>query len=201
MTIDIFYPLKWLTINFLRSLITVSMKFAGGHPDSLREPSLRLSYTPTTARRPRPLALHIYLPESSTVKPTARLPVHVNVHGSGFCLNVFGADAAFCGWLACSVPCVVVDIDHRKAPEHPWPAGPDDVRDAVRRVREIAETQGWDANRVSLGGFSSGANLALVEASRHRESGERLICSVLAFYPSLGLSCLRCRASPLIFSP
>ncbi|KAI0031735.1 Alpha/Beta hydrolase protein [Vararia minispora EC-137] len=149
---------------------------------------MRLSYAPTTSSYRHPQRLLVYLPALPIGTSTARLPVHVNIHGSGFCLNSFGADADFCAWLADSVLCVVVDIEHRKAPEHPWPAAPNDVRDATGVVRELAESHGWDANRISIGGFSSGGNLALVEASRVRERDEGMLCAVIAFYPSTNLA-------------
>ncbi|KZV62590.1 alpha/beta-hydrolase [Peniophora sp. CONT] len=192
MSPDYYYPLKKAGMSSVRVLVPVILKVMGP-PSSAPppSPSISLTYTPTTGKRRKPIRMNVYLPSghgSQTNSKTARLPVHVNIHGSGFCIKSFGQDAAFCAWLADSVPCVVVDIDHRKAPEHPWPSGPNDVRDAVATVRGYAETYGWDKDRISLGGFSSGGCLALVEASRPRSEGEPPLCAVVSFYPSTNLA-------------
>jgi acetyl esterase/lipase len=181
---DVFYPLKWSSMKIIRSLVHIMLKLASMREPPSREPSLKLSYFPTTGKRcNKPIRMHIYLP-SPSVELEGPLPIHLNIHGSGFCLNSFGSDAPFCIWLADTLPCVVVDIDHRKAPEHPWPTGPNDVHDAVRAVHDIAESHGWDTNRISVGGFSSGGCLALLEAARPREVSEGPLSAVVAFYPS-----------------
>ena len=182
MPTDYYYPLKWLGMNATRAGISLAELLFSQPPHP--QPDLRLSYIPTSDPRHRALSMHVYLPEEH-VSSTALLPVHVNIHGSGFCLNTFGKqDQSFCAWLAKTVPCVVVDIDHRKAPEAPWPAGPDDVRDAVRSIRKLAQNRGWDSKRVSVGGFSSGGCLAMIEATRPRDVDELRIVACVAFYPS-----------------
>ncbi|VDC06966.1 unnamed protein product [Peniophora sp. CBMAI 1063] len=186
MPIDYYYPLKWLGMNTTRAGVNLAELIFSRPPHPT--PNLELSYIPTTDPRHKPRAMHVYLPEKH-VAYSGRLPVHVTIHGSGFCMNTFGKqDQEFCAWLANSAPCVVVDIDHRKAPEAPWPAGPDDVRDALRTVRELAHGHGWDAERLSIGGFSSGGCLAMVEATRPRDDDEPPVVACVAFYPSTNLA-------------
>jgi acetyl esterase/lipase len=191
---DYFYGLKWLAMSLVRHLVSIFFRFLSPSDPHAREPSIKTSYIPTTDPRRRPLPLHIYLPSSDSTEnhnSETPLPIHINIHGSGFCLSNFGADAAFCAYLADSIPCIVVDADHRKAPEHPWPAGPDDIRDVVRYVRtklalEHQTSCKWDTSRISIGGFSSGGCLALIEASRIRDSSEedQPLTAVVSFYPS-----------------
>ncbi|KZV74429.1 alpha/beta-hydrolase [Peniophora sp. CONT] len=186
MPTDYYYPLKWLGMNTTRAGVSLAEILLT--PPPRPTPDLQLSYVPTTDPRHKPRAMHVYLPDKH-VTYTEPLPVHITIHGSGFCINTFGKqDQEFCAWLATAVPCVVVDIDHRKAPEAPWPAGPDDVRDAVRSVRELAQSRGWDSERISIGGFSSGGCLALVEASRPRHEDESSVVACVAFYPSTDLA-------------
>jgi acetyl esterase/lipase len=107
----------------------------------------------------------------------------MHVHGSGFCLPGYGFDAEYSQWIAEAVPCVVVDADHRKPPEYPAPVPANDIRDALRAVRGLAEERGWNTDKISIGGMSSGACLALIEAARAGMEGED-VCAVVAFYPS-----------------
>jgi alpha-L-fucosidase 2 len=55
-------------------------------------------------------------------------------------------------------------IDYRLAPQHRWPACIDDVRTAIRWVREHAAEFKGDPNRVVLVGYSAGGHLAAFAA-------------------------------------
>jgi acetyl esterase/lipase len=48
--------------------------------------------------------------------------VYVNYHGGGWVFGGFITDKPFCSKVCNRVVCVVVDVDYRLAPEHPWPA-------------------------------------------------------------------------------
>jgi len=48
--------------------------------------------------------------------------VYVNYHGGGWVFGGFVTDEGFCSKVCNRVGCVVVDVDYRLAPEHPWPA-------------------------------------------------------------------------------
>lgn len=61
--------------------------------------------------------------------------------------------------------CVVVSVDYGLAPENPFPAAVEDSIDAIRWVASSpAELQNIDTSRISIGGTSSGANIAIVAA-------------------------------------
>lgn len=128
----------------------------------------------------RKLPIHIYLPRT-TDAAVQKLPVYINLHGGGFCIPGLGYDAEFCAYIANTVNCVVVDGDYSKGPELPWPSAVDDVDALIRWVRGNAEERGWDFERASIGGFSSGACLALLGAAG--QEGKDLK-AVAAFYPS-----------------
>jgi pimeloyl-ACP methyl ester carboxylesterase len=72
------------------------------------------------------------------------------------------------GQIAGRARVIVVNVDHRHAPEHPYPAPLDDVEDATRWVIDHARELGG-GGRVAVGGESSGGNLAAAVAVRLRD--------------------------------
>ncbi|MEV4246678.1 alpha/beta hydrolase fold domain-containing protein [Streptosporangium canum] len=65
---------------------------------------------------------------------------------------------------------VVVSVDYRLAPEHPWPAAPDDCETAALWLLEQAEAR-FGTTRLAIGGFSAGATLAMTALLRLRDRG------------------------------
>nr|WP_246315142.1 alpha/beta hydrolase fold domain-containing protein [Kineococcus aurantiacus] len=83
------------------------------------------------------------------------------MHGGGFVLGSAAADDVHRQELADALGVVVVGVDHRLAPEDPWPAAPDDCESAARWVVE----RFGDVPR-TVGGFSAGATLAVTTLLR-----------------------------------
>ncbi|KAF7974013.1 hypothetical protein HWV62_13519 [Athelia sp. TMB] len=110
-------------------------------------------------------------------KPT---PVVVNMHGSGFVVPSLGTDNEFCALVAAQTPCVVFDIDYRKAPEHLFPAALQDVEDVL--VYIAASPEQFDASNIFVSGFSAGGNLALSTAA---SLGPERIKGVVGIYAPL----------------
>lgn len=136
----------------------------------------------------RSINVHIYAPKDlDTSKPAA---VHLNWHGSGFMIPCLGSDLEFCGKMASQLNMVVLDCDYRKAPEHPWPAAIQDVEDAL--LWALGQPQRFDLSRVSMGGFSAGANLALCVSTLHGHA----VRSVAVFYPPCNFSINRENRKP-----
>ncbi len=92
-------------------------------------------------------------------------PVLVWIHGGGWVIGSAALSVATCRDLAAGAGCVVVDVDYRLAPEHPFPAGPDDCVGVTRWVLENAAEIGGDPARVAVGGDSAGGNLSAVVAN------------------------------------
>lgn len=75
----------------------------------------------------RNIVADLYLPPTSAAScppaDQAPLPVLVNWHGSGFCLTgLLGSNVLFAARVAHELQINVLDVDYRKAPEHPFPA-------------------------------------------------------------------------------
>jgi acetyl esterase len=105
----------------------------------------------------------------------------VYVHGGGWHLGGLDDWEPVARVIAQTTGCPVLEIEHRQAPEHPFPAPLDDVRAALRWAVETPATLG--ARRVGVVGDSSGGNLAAA-AARHVDG---LAIQVLV-YPAVDLT-------------
>jgi acetyl esterase len=99
------------------------------------------------------------------------LPVVAYAHGGGWAVGSLDAFGPVCRALANASGAVVASIDYRLAPEHPFPAGLDDVRAAVRWLAANARELDGDPDRIAVAGDSAGGNLATVTARRLRDEG------------------------------
>lgn len=114
-------------------------------------------------------------------------PVVVYFHGGGWVIGDLDTHDHICRDLASGAGAVVVAVDYRLAPEHPFPAAPDDAYAATTWVAGHATEVGADAARLAVVGDSAGGNLAAVVAQMARErGGPRLALQVLV-YPSTDL--------------
>jgi len=106
--------------------------------------------------------LYFYVPKSyhTRDKDSKKLyPVVINYHGGGFTLGRGTDDARWAGAVTEQIEAVVVSVDYRLAPEHPFPTAVEDGADTVLWVAAHAEELGLDKERIALSGFSSGGNL------------------------------------------
>lgn len=110
-----------------------------------------------------PLMLRVYTPRDDA---TAARPVLLYAHGGGWVIGDLETHDAVCRTLCHHSGAVVVAVDYRLAPEHPFPAAPDDVEAALRWVAAHAGEMGADAARLGVAGDSAGANLVVVAAQR-----------------------------------
>ncbi|MGD0431716.1 MAG: alpha/beta hydrolase fold domain-containing protein [Acetobacteraceae bacterium] len=98
------------------------------------------------------LPLRVYAP-----KGDGPFPLMVFFHGSGFVVCDLDTHDAMCRNLCAGANCVVVSVDYRLAPEHKFPAAPDDCLAATRWVAQNASTLHGDAGRIFGSGIITSA--------------------------------------------
>jgi acetyl esterase len=117
--------------------------------------------------------------------PTAR-PLIVYFHGGGFVFGDVRGGDWICGTVAKELDAVVVSVEYRLAPKHPFPAGIDDCYAAFLWAAANAESLGADASRIGVIGESAGGNLAAVVALMARDRNGPVIHHQALLYPATG---------------
>jgi acetyl esterase len=124
--------------------------------------------------------LRVYTPEAWSRTPR---PVVVNFHGGGFVLGSARQQDWSCGIVARDLDAIVVSVDYRLAPTHPFPAGVEDCYDALLWVAARAGDLGGDPARIGVMGDSAGGNLAAVVSILARDEGGPRISHQALIYP------------------
>ncbi len=104
--------------------------------------------------------------------PAAARGVYLHLHGGGWMLGAADMQDPDLTALAAATGLVAASVDYRLAPEHPFPAGPDDCEDAARWLVTHGAAA-LDAPPVfAIGGESAGAHLAVLALLRLRDDGD-----------------------------
>ncbi|MGW3121642.1 alpha/beta hydrolase [Streptomyces sp. NPDC001107] len=107
------------------------------------------------------------------VKVRAFVPEHVDgvylhIHGGGWAFGSADGQDEKLWRLAVEARLAVMSVDYRLAPEHPFPAGPDDCEAAARWLVDHAEAE-FGTGRLLIGGESAGAHLSVLTLLRLRD--------------------------------
>ena len=117
-------------------------------------------------------------------------PVHLYFHGGGWIGGSIHTDIVDITGQerAAGADCVVVNVEYRKAPEHPFPTGLNDCYAALLWVSEHAAELGVQTDAITVGGGSAGANLAAALTVKVRQEGGPALAFQLLEVPALDLS-------------
>ncbi|MDH6132981.1 acetyl esterase [Kitasatospora sp. MAA4] len=94
--------------------------------------------------------------------------VYLHIHGGGWAFGSADGQDERLWQLAVQARLAVLSVDYRLAPEHPFPAGPDDCEAAARWLVDHAATE-FGTRRLLIGGESAGAHLSVLTLLRLRD--------------------------------
>ncbi len=129
------------------------------------------------------IPVRIYWPHSDRV-----LPIYLDIHGGGWWMGDGFPFHSQATRLAAAVEAIVVSVDYRLAPEHPYPAALDDCMSVLSWIHDNAEALGGDPERLAIGGGSAGGNLAAALAIRARDEGGPKLLFQYLLVPATDLS-------------
>lgn len=128
-----------------------------------------------------PVPALLYLPRGGG----ALRPAILNIHGGGFVCGDAARENASMVALAQDLDCVILSLDYRLAPEHPFPAAADDCLAGLEWLHASAVELGIDSARIAVRGVSAGGGLAAGLGLRVRGRADLPICYMLLVYPML----------------
>jgi acetyl esterase len=131
------------------------------------------------------VSVRIYPPVSTAPDD---LPLVYFVHGGAWVSGTLDAYDNICASVAELADCVVVSLDYRLAPEHPFPAGLDDTIAGLRWIVDQATSFGADPTRIAVMGDSAGGNLATVAATIAAQEGWCHALVQVLLYPVLDVT-------------
>jgi acetyl esterase len=167
-------PPETVSVEENRALIAAIAELSGPPEDLARVEEITI---------PGPagdIGARVYVPEGD-----GPFPVLVFFHGGGWVIGTIDTHDVPVRQLAKRVPAVVVSVEYRLAPEHPFPAAPEDCYAATAWVASNIGQYGGDGSRLAVGGDSAGGNLAAVVAQMARERGGPAIAYQLLIYPAV----------------
>jgi acetyl esterase len=122
--------------------------------------------------------IRIYRPSEGDNKPCL-----VFFHGGGWVIGDLDTHDAPCRMLAKSSDCVVIAVDYRLAPEHPFPKPFDDCYEAFSWIHQHAQELGINPLKLAVGGDSAGGNLAAALCLKIKAESGPTIRHQLLIYP------------------
>lgn len=131
----------------------------------------------------RKITLRIYTPRQQA--PQANLPLFLFMHGGGFISGDLDTHDVLLRSISNGAKCIVVSVDYRLAPEHPFPAGLEDAYAALLWASGHAADLGGDNTKIVAGGDSAGGNLAAALALLARDRKGPQLQGQWLMYPTV----------------
>jgi acetyl esterase/lipase len=169
-------PLLYLQMSVNSSAALAVMRRVWSRPRGAVRPGIRME------QRTLGAGSDVFSYESpSRTRPSGAV---LWIHDGGTVMGAARQDHAWCARLADELGALVVSVDYRLAPEHPFPAALDDCHAALRWLCDNAGELGVDPGRIAVAGASAGGGLAAVLAQRAHDTGNP-VCFQLLVYPML----------------
>jgi acetyl esterase/lipase len=126
--------------------------------------------------------IRIYTPRAGASGPRGCV---FEIHGGGFIMGDVAMMDPWCQVVAAELDAIVVSVEYRLAPEHPFPAGIEDCYAALCWTAANAKQLGADPRRLAIAGQSAGGGLAAGTALLARDRGGPELCFQLLDIPEL----------------
>lgn len=120
------------------------------------------------------------------LSPERPAPCVLYLHGGGWVVGDLDSHDFITAALASDLNAVVIAVDYRLAPEHPFPTGFGDSLAVWHALQVQAQRLDIDPDRIAIAGDSSGGNLAAAVCLALRDAGERQPAGQALIYPELG---------------
>ncbi|MCG8672650.1 MAG: alpha/beta hydrolase [Pseudomonadales bacterium] len=133
---------------------------------------------------PRDIKIRIYEKDQAHAK---QKPVMVFFHGGGWVVGSVDSTDRLCALFADALDHIVVSVNYRLTPNHPFPAAQYDAVDAFTWIQANAAHFGGDSDRVYTCGDSAGGQLSTVTAQQTTLLGRPAPCLQVMIYP--GVDC------------
>lgn len=130
-----------------------------------------------------PLRLCLYWPETAASHES--IPAVLYMHGGGFVLGCPEMLDDYLVGLAADLNALIVAVDYRLAPEHPFPAPLEDCYTGLAWLIEHGEALGIDKRNIAIMGHSAGGGLAAALALLVRTRRTYAIAGMALIYPML----------------
>ena len=167
-------PIHTLTPELVRVEIKMQLANAPGEPEPVAQVVNRTIPGPAGE-----IPVRIYIPAGS-----GPFPALVFFHGGGWVICDLDTHDSLCRSLCNGAGCVVVSVDYRLAPEHKFPAAPEDCYTATQWVAGHAAEINAKPGKIAIGGDSAGGNLTAVVAQMVRDQGGPRLALQLLIYPA-----------------
>jgi acetyl esterase len=128
------------------------------------------------------VTVRVYRPKAAASAPR---PGVFEIHGGGFMMGDIAMMDPWCQRVAAEIDAVVVSVEYRLAPEHPFPAGLEDCYAALVWTATEAKRLGIDPERIAIAGQSAGGGLAAATALLARDRGGPKLCFQVLEIPEL----------------
>ena len=115
-------------------------------------------------------------------------PIYVHLHGGAFIMRHPRMDDFFARFLVSEARIAVLGVDYDVAPQVRYPVAHEQAHDVAAYVAENGDLLGLDADRVAVGGFSAGGNLAASACLQARDRGSFVPRFQLLGVPSLDVA-------------
>lgn len=167
-------PIHTLTPQLVRMGIKMQLANDTSEPESVAQVVNRTIPGPVSD-----IPVRIYTPTGS-----GPFPVLVFFHGGGWVICDLDTHDSLCRSLCNGANCVVVSVDYRLAPEHKFPAAPEDCYAATQWVAGHTTEINANPGKIAIGGDSAGGNLTAVVAQMVRDNGGPSLALQLLIYPA-----------------